>query len=109
MYGEYPPETPSVNCYWENTYDRLDGKYSASDAFMTSYWSFARASASWLHDKYIEMLPRKIFGNSKKNEEKLFSECQLSVNDAVSVSATIDLTLNFVPKIQIYKISIKLF
>ena len=55
------------------------------------------------------MLPRKIFGNSKKNEEKLFSECQLSVNDAVSVSATIDLTLNFVPKIQIYKISIKLF
>jgi len=85
VYGEYPPETPSVNCYWENTYDRLDGKYSASDAFMTSYWSFARASASWLHNKYIEMLPRKIFGKLKKSEEKLFGECQLSVNDVVSV------------------------
>ena len=86
VYGEYPPETPSVNSYWENTYDRLDGMHSINDAFMTSYWSFSRASVSWLHGKYTDMLPRKIFGNLKRSEGKLFGDCQLSVNDVVSVS-----------------------
>lgn len=42
LYGSYPPGTPALKAYWENTYDAADGPGGLSDVLLTAYTTFAR-------------------------------------------------------------------
>uniref|UniRef100_A0A8C7EMN0 Xylosyltransferase 2 n=1 Tax=Neovison vison TaxID=452646 RepID=A0A8C7EMN0_NEOVI len=44
LYGSYPPGTPALKAYWENTYDVADGPSGLSDVMLTAYTAFARLS-----------------------------------------------------------------
>lgn len=44
LYGSYPPSTPALKAYWENTYDVADGPSGLSDVMLTAYTAFARLS-----------------------------------------------------------------
>ncbi|XP_017395612.1 xylosyltransferase 2 isoform X1 [Cebus imitator] len=44
LYGSYPPGTPALKAYWENTYDAADGPSGLSDVMLTAYTAFARLS-----------------------------------------------------------------
>lgn len=44
LYGSYPPGTPALKAYWENTYDMADGPSGLSDVMLTAYTSFVRLS-----------------------------------------------------------------
>eukprot|EP00069_Balaena_mysticetus_P010218 bmy_06721T0 len=44
LYGSYPPGTPALKAYWENTYDVADGPSELSDVMLTAYTAFARLS-----------------------------------------------------------------
>ncbi|XP_023409361.1 xylosyltransferase 2 isoform X2 [Loxodonta africana] len=44
LYGSYPPGTPALKAYWENTYDVADGPSGLSDIMLTAYTAFARLS-----------------------------------------------------------------
>lgn len=42
LYGSYPPGTPALKAYWENTYDAADGPSGLSDVMFTAYTAFVR-------------------------------------------------------------------
>lgn len=44
LYGSYPPGTPALKAYWENTYDVADGPGGLSDVMLTAYTAFTRLS-----------------------------------------------------------------
>lgn len=44
LYGSYPPGTPALKAYWENTYDVADGPSGLSDVMLTAYTAFVRLS-----------------------------------------------------------------
>ncbi|XP_025771921.1 xylosyltransferase 2 [Puma concolor] len=44
LYGSYPPGTPALKAYWENTYDAADGPSGLSDVMLTAYNAFVRLS-----------------------------------------------------------------
>jgi len=68
IYGEYPPQTPSLNSYWENCYDAEDGMTSVNDVTITTYTSFARLA---LKDLNLQISESQVAG------DLIFDQCQL--------------------------------
>lgn len=48
LYGAYPPDTPSLDSYWESIYHADDDVTKPSSAHFTAFASFLRTSLRWL-------------------------------------------------------------
>ena len=57
LFGDFPPNMPALNTYWENFYHHRDDEHRLNDALRTYFASFSRIATRYVGSRHCPNLP----------------------------------------------------